>query len=73
MAEDFVILNTALVRMGPDDVMRGLEGSVPTLQKIREVCPFVGSGGGGVAAWMAHFFGTSVVQARASASSARQS
>jgi len=68
MAEDFVILNTALVRMGPDDVIRALEGSVPTLQKIREVCR-----SSALAAWMAHFFGTSVVQARASASSARQS
>lgn len=42
MAEEFVQLNTALVRMRPDDVLRGLEGTVPALRKIREQCAFVG-------------------------------
>lgn len=42
MADAFVDLNTALVKMRPDDVLRGLEGSVPILRKVREACPFVG-------------------------------
>jgi hypothetical protein len=42
MADAFVDLNTALVRMRPDDVLRGLEGTIPVLRKIREACPFVG-------------------------------
>lgn len=42
MAEEFVRLNSAIVRMRPDDILRGLEPSSPTLRKIRKDCPFVG-------------------------------
>lgn len=42
MAEEFVRLNSALVRMRPDDILRGLESSVRTLRKIRTECKFVG-------------------------------
>lgn len=42
MADEFVRLNSSLVRMRPDDVLRGLEGSVPALAKIRKACEFVG-------------------------------
>lgn len=42
MGEEFVLLNSQLVRMRPDDVLRGLEESMPTLQEIRSRCPFVG-------------------------------
>lgn len=42
MAEEFVRLNSALVRMRPDDVLRGLEASVSALRKIRQECKFVG-------------------------------
>lgn len=42
MAMSFVKLNTAIARMGPDDVLRGIEGSLPTLRRIRKECPFVG-------------------------------
>jgi hypothetical protein len=42
MAEEFVHLNSSLVRMRPDDVLRGLEHSTPNLQRIRKECPFVG-------------------------------
>jgi len=42
MAEEFVLLNTAIVRMRPDDVLRGMESSLPALQKIRNECPWVG-------------------------------
>jgi hypothetical protein len=42
MADEFVNLNSSLVRMRPDDILRGLEGTVASLQKIREACPWVG-------------------------------
>lgn len=42
MADEFVLLQQALVRMRPDDVLRGLEGSTHMLQVIRKTCPFVG-------------------------------
>lgn len=42
MAEEFVRLNSSLVRMRPDDVLRGLEASVKALSKIRRECKFVG-------------------------------
>lgn len=42
MAEEFISLNSHLVSMKPDDIMRGLEPCVPVLQTIREKCPFVG-------------------------------
>jgi hypothetical protein len=45
MAEEFVRLNSALVRMRPDDLLRGLEPTAPALQRIRRECPFVGYDG----------------------------
>ena len=42
MAEEFVELNSALVKMRPDDILRGLEGTIPALQIIRQGCAFVG-------------------------------
>ena len=42
MADEFVLLQQSLVRMRPDDVLRGLEGSSHALQLIRKTCPFVG-------------------------------
>lgn len=42
MAEEFVRLNTSLVKMRPDDLLRGLEDSTPTLRMIRKSCEFVG-------------------------------
>lgn len=44
MASEFVNLNSALVRIQPDDVLRGLEESCQGLRVIRERCPFVGYG-----------------------------
>jgi hypothetical protein len=38
----FVELNSRLVSMRPDDVLRGLEGTTPALHKIRTKCPFIG-------------------------------
>jgi hypothetical protein len=42
MADEFVTLNSQIARMGPDDVLRGLEASSPALQAIRRQCPFIG-------------------------------
>ncbi len=42
MADEFVRLNTSLVKMRPDDILRGLESSVPALLQIRKSCEFVG-------------------------------
>jgi hypothetical protein len=42
MAEEFVKLNSALRRMTPDDVLRGLEASYEALRIVRERCRFVG-------------------------------
>lgn len=42
MGEEFVNLNSALVRLRPDDILRGLEGSLEGLTTIRRRCPFVG-------------------------------
>jgi hypothetical protein len=39
---EFVELNSKLVSMRPDDFLRGLEGSIENLGKIRKACPFVG-------------------------------
>jgi len=41
-ADEFVRLNSSLVRMRPDDMLRGMEPSIPSLQKIRKECDFVG-------------------------------
>lgn len=45
MGEEFVRLNSQLVKMTPDDVLRGLGASIPWLNQIRAACPFVGYGG----------------------------
>jgi hypothetical protein len=42
MGEEFVSLNSQLVRLRPDDILRGLEESVPLLKEIRAKCPYVG-------------------------------
>jgi hypothetical protein len=42
MAKTFVLLNSSLVKMRPDDILRGLEDSTPALQLLRRECPFVG-------------------------------
>lgn len=42
MGEEFVRLNSQLVAMRPDDILRGLEPSIEGLRKIRVMCPFVG-------------------------------
>src|SRR3977135_3009775 len=42
MADEFVRLNSALVRMRPDDVLRGLESTSPALKQLRADCNFVG-------------------------------
>lgn len=42
MAEEFNQLNTALVRMRPDDIMRALEPMTRSLQRIRSECGYVG-------------------------------
>ncbi len=42
MSEEFVYLNSSLVKMRPDDILRGLEGSIPAIATIRKACDFVG-------------------------------
>jgi len=42
MGEEFVNLNSQLVRMRPDDILRGLEGTHAPVAKVRRRCPFVG-------------------------------
>lgn len=42
MADEFVRLNSNLVKMRPDDILRGLESSTPALKMIRNSCEFVG-------------------------------
>ena len=42
MGDEFVKLNSQLVVMRPDDILRGLEPSMPVLKTIRETCPFIG-------------------------------
>jgi hypothetical protein len=42
MGEEFVALNSRLVNFRPDDILKGLEASSSSLQKIRAKCPFVG-------------------------------
>lgn len=42
MAEEFVTLNSSLSKFKPDDILRGMEASKESLQKIRKACPFVG-------------------------------
>jgi hypothetical protein len=42
MAEEFVRLNSHLVSMRPDDILRGLEENMPLLRQLRETCDFIG-------------------------------
>lgn len=42
MGEEYVNLNSRLVAMRPDDVLRGMEDSFPALRRLREKCRFVG-------------------------------
>lgn len=42
MADEFVKLNSQLVRLRPDDILKGLEQSNKHLQDIRRKCPYVG-------------------------------
>src|SRR3989304_5883724 len=42
MGEEYVELNSRLVSMRPDDILRGLEGSYANLRTVREKCRFVG-------------------------------
>lgn len=42
MAAEYVALNSHLVKMGPDDILRGLESSSKALRKIRAECGYVG-------------------------------
>jgi len=42
MAEEFVKLNSRLVNMKPDDIIRGLESSCPAIHKVRRACPYIG-------------------------------
>ncbi len=41
MGDEFVKLNSAIVRMTPDDVLRGMEGTLPVVHNIKEACNFV--------------------------------
>jgi hypothetical protein len=45
MSEQFVQLNSALVRMRTDDIIRGLEAINPLIASIRRKCPFIGYDG----------------------------
>jgi hypothetical protein len=42
MGEEFVQLNSSIVKFRPDDILRGLEASYSTLRTVRERCKFVG-------------------------------
>jgi hypothetical protein len=42
MADEFVRLNSSLVRLRPDDILKGLEQSNVFLQRVRRKCPYVG-------------------------------
>lgn len=42
MGKEYVKLNSSIVKMNPDDVLRGMEGSLATLHNLRRECPFVG-------------------------------
>lgn len=42
MGDEFVNINDSLVKMRPDDILRGLEASYEPLAKIRRRCTFVG-------------------------------
>lgn len=42
MGEEYVNLNSRLINMRPDDVLRGVEDTFAPLGKIKKRCPFVG-------------------------------
>lgn len=42
MAAEFVRLNSRLVNMRADDVLRGMESSSEPMQRLRKACPFIG-------------------------------
>jgi len=42
MGDEFVSLNSQIVKLRPDDILRGLEGCIPGIKHIRKTCPFVG-------------------------------
>lgn len=42
MGQEFVNLNSQLVRLDADDILRGLESSSTALTAVRKKCPFVG-------------------------------
>jgi hypothetical protein len=42
MADEYVRLNSSLVKLRPDDVLRGHEASTPALSAIRHKCKFIG-------------------------------
>lgn len=44
MGEQFVLLNSRLVNLRPDDILRGMEGIYAPLAQLRGKCPFVGYG-----------------------------
>jgi hypothetical protein len=44
MGDEFVKLNSQLVRMSTDDILRGMEGSIPAIHNIKMALPFVGYG-----------------------------
>jgi hypothetical protein len=44
MADEFVAVNSHIVKFTPDDILRGLEESNEPLRLIRQRCPFVGYG-----------------------------
>lgn len=44
MGDEFVLLNSQLVRMQPDDLLRALEDSTPNLRMLRTSCPVIGYG-----------------------------
>lgn len=42
MAQEYVNLNRPIAKMGPDDILRGMESSIESLLLIRRRCDFVG-------------------------------
>lgn len=41
MGDEFVKLNSSIVRMTPDDVLRGMEGTIPVVHNLKEACNFI--------------------------------
>ncbi len=44
MAEEFANVNSRLVNLRPDDLLRALESTNPRMQYLRKRCPFIGYG-----------------------------